>query len=166
MVLRGIQVLINAGAGNLISGIYDAQPPATATSTSGAATARSAPNPDIPALREQIDDLAGESELGSNGLALGSRRDAERRPGCCCQPALPLARRGPLLDGPPDGDGQAGYDAMGGTLGGFPMIGVGFNRSIVLDPHGFHRAGASSIRQLRLDPGTRPATSSTASRSR
>ena len=42
------------------------------------------PSPDIPALREQIQDLAGESDLGSNGLGLGSDATSAA-PGCCCR---------------------------------------------------------------------------------
>ncbi len=151
MVLRGVQVLINAGAGNLISGIYDAQPPATATSTSGAATARSAPDPDIPALREQIDDLAGESDLGSNGLALG--RDATQRGTgmLLSNPHFPWRGIDRFWMAHLTVKGKRGYDAMGGTLGGFPLIGIGFNRSMSWT-HTVSTGRRFVVRQLRLDP--------------
>lgn len=153
LLLRGLQIEIGASSGRLISGLYDAQPPggggsgnADADADVGAGDAAV----DIPALRERIGDLAGESDLGSNGLAFG--KSATKRKGgvLLSNPHFPWrgVDRFWMAHLTVKGD----YDVFGGTLGGFPLVGVGFNKHLSWT-HTVSTGRRFVVRQIQLAPG-------------
>lgn len=150
MLLRGAQIEIGASSGRLISGIFDAQPPgggdAAADSDDGADTS----DVDIPALRDQIGDLAGDSDLGSNGLAFGKSATKKKGGLLLSNPHFPWRGidRFWMAHLTVKGD----YDVMGGTLGGLPMAGIGFNDHISWT-HTVSTGRRFVIRQLTLAPG-------------
>lgn len=152
LLLRGLQIEIGASSGRLISGLYDAQPPggggdgsADAAGDEGGADAV-----DIPALRERIGDLAGESDLGSNGLAFG--KSATKRNGgvLLSNPHFPW--RGVDRFWMAHLKVKGAYDMFGGTLGGLPMVGIGFNKHLSWT-HTVSTGRRFIIRQLQLAPG-------------
>ncbi len=152
---RGLQIETGASSGRFLSGLVDAQPP-------GAATAAQATPPalDAAALRELTGAEAGDSDLGSNGLAFGSRVTRGGGGLLLANPHFPW--RGVDRFWMAHLKVRGVYDAMGGTLGGFPLIGVGFNRDLAWT-HTVSTGRRFVAVQLELAPGTPPATWSTAS---
>ena len=154
LLLRGLQIEIGASSGRLISGFYDAQPPSGGGNSDGDGVLDGADGADagldIPALREQVGDLAGESDLGSNGLAFG--KDATKKKGgvLLSNPHFPWRGIDRFWMAHLEVDGK--YDVMGGALGGLPLIGVGFNDDISWT-HTVSTGRRFVIRQLQLAPG-------------
>lgn len=147
LLLRGLQIEIGASSGRLISGLYNAQPPGGGGSV---ADSDDSADVDIPALRDQIGDLAGESDLGSNGLAFGKSATKKKGGLLLSNPHFPWRGidRFWMAHLTVKGD----YDVMGGTLGGLPMAGLGFNDHLSWT-HTVSTGRRFVIRQLTLAPG-------------
>lgn len=150
LLLRGLQIVTSASSGRFITGLYDAQPPGGGGSTSNGGDAEAGADVDIPELRERIGDLAGQSDLGSNGLAFGKSTTKKKGGLLLTNPHFPW--RGidrfwmAHLTVPGD------YDVLGGVLGGLPMIGVGFNEDLSWT-HTVSTGRRFVIRELQLAPG-------------
>lgn len=156
LLLRGLQIEIGASSGRFISGLYDAQPPTGGGNADseelGAPDGTDVADADldIPSLRDQVGDLAGESDLGSNGLAFG--KDATKKKGgvLLANPHFPWRGIDRFWMAHLEVDGK--YDVMGGALGGLPLIGVGFNDSMAWT-HTVSTGRRFIVRQLQLAPG-------------
>ena len=105
---------------------------------------------DPEALREAVGDEAGDSELGSNGVGFGSRGTGGKGGLLLANPHFPWRGVDRFWMAHLTVPGQ--YDAMGGTLGGFPWIGVGFNSSLAWT-HTVSTGRRFVIVQLKLAPG-------------
>ncbi len=153
LLLRGLQIETSASSGRLISGLYDAQPPGPAAAGSdaqGAGAGTPDADLDVGALRERIGDLAGESDLGSNGLAFGKSASKHKAGVLLTNPHFPWrgVDRFWMAHLKVKGD----YNMFGGTLGGFPLVGVGFNKHISWT-HTVSTGRRFVIRRLQLAPG-------------
>jgi len=144
LLLRGLQIEIGASSGVLISELFDAQPPAAAARPRAAAATVD------PGELERRFDQGGDSELGSNGLALGSEATKHGDGLLLANPHFPWRGVDRFWMAHLTVPGK--YDAMGGTLGGFPMIGVGFNRKLAWT-HTVSTGRRFAIMQLQLAPG-------------
>jgi acyl-homoserine-lactone acylase len=145
LALRGLQIELGASSGVFISDLYDAQPPG-ASANQPATASRLHPE----ALRRAIGAENGDSDLGSNGLAFGSK--GTRRGGglLLANPHFPWQGVDRFWMAQLTVPGK--YNALGGTLGGFPMVGIGFNRSMAWT-HTVSTGRRFVIQQLQLAPG-------------
>ena len=148
LYLRGYQFQTFPSSSALEAGIVGAQPPAVATAT---ATRTVAPARLDPLALQRMFGGGSDPGIGSNAIGVGSRGTRRGIAGMVlANPHFPW--RGPerlwlmQLDVP----GQ--YDMFGGTLFGFPLVGVGFNRHVA-----FTSTNATGFRfvpiQLQLVPG-------------
>ena len=144
LLLRGLQIEIGASSGVMISGLYDAQPPGSAPPR----PARSAFDPRE--LRDALGAESGDSELGSNGLALGSTATRSGSGMLLANPHFPWRGVDRFWMAHLTVPGK--YDAMGGTLGGFPEIGIGFNKDLAWT-HTVSTGRRFVVIQLQLAPG-------------
>lgn len=145
LALRGLQIEISASSGTFISDLYDAQPPGSSAKEPAAAT-RIHPE----ALKRTIGPESGDSELGSNGLAFGSKATKSGGGLLLANPHFPWRGVDRFWIAQLTVPGK--YNAMGGTLGGFPMIGVGFNRNMAWT-HTVSTGRRFVVEQLQLAPG-------------
>jgi acyl-homoserine-lactone acylase len=146
LALRGLQIEIGASSGTFISDLYDAQPPGPAASEPAAAEPRLRPG----ALRRAIGTENGESQLGSNGLAFGSRGTKKGGGLLLANPHFPWRGVDRFWMAQLTVPGK--YNALGGTLGGFPEIGIGFNRNMAWT-HTVSTGRRFVVEQLKLAPG-------------
>jgi acyl-homoserine-lactone acylase len=144
LLLRGLQIEIGASSGVLISGLYDAQPPGSAP------PAPARPEFDPRALRDALGPESGDSELGSNGLGLGSTSTKSGGGMLLANPHFPWRGVDRFWMAHLTVPGK--YDAMGGTLGGFPEIGIGFNKDLAWT-HTVSTGRRFAVIQLQLAPG-------------
>ncbi len=150
LLARGLQVETGASSGNLLGGLYDAQPPSAARKAGSSADATPSEDIDADALNEAIGAESGESELGSNGLAFGSKSTTKGQGLLLANPHFPW--RGVDRFWMAHLTVPHKYNMMGGTLGGFPMVGVGFNNNVAWT-HTVSTGRRFVIRQLTLAPG-------------
>jgi acyl-homoserine-lactone acylase len=120
MILRGEQIATEASSQQFLSGMVAAAPPA------GGAHATRATRRNLRALRAQF-DTADKAE-GSNGVGLGSKDTRSGRGMLLANPHFPW--RGTERFWMAQLDVPGSYDVEGGTLEGFPLIGIGFNRNL------------------------------------
>jgi acyl-homoserine-lactone acylase len=165
MLLRGAQITTEASSQQFIPGIVGAAPPSpaglaraartaaharvaarvrTATHARAAAPAR----PDAAALRAQF-DTAVRAE-GSNGIGLGARDTRSHHGIVLANPHFPW--RGTERFWMTQLDVPGKYDVEGGTLMGFPLVGIGFNRNIAWT-HTVSTDDRFVAYQLNLVPG-------------
>jgi acyl-homoserine-lactone acylase len=146
MILRGEQIVTEGSAQQFLSGIVAAAPPGPGTpSGSRRATAR----PDRAALEAQFGDAA-ERAQGSNGIGLGSLDTRSGHGMVLANPHFPW--RGTERFWMAQLDVPGSYDVEGGTLMGFPLIGIGFNRNIAWT-HTVSTSRRFVAYQLNLVPG-------------
>jgi acyl-homoserine-lactone acylase len=147
LALRGLQIEISASSGTFISDLYDAQPPGTpAAAQPAAAQSRVRPG----ALRRAVGAENGDSTLGSNGLAFGSKGTKKGGGLLLANPHFPWRGVDRFWMAQLTVPGK--YNALGGTLGGFPMVGVGFNKSMAWT-HTVSTGRRFVVQQLQLAPG-------------
>jgi acyl-homoserine-lactone acylase len=146
LALRGLQIEIGASSGTFISDLYDAQPPGPAASEPAAGEPRLRPG----ALRRAIGAENGESQLGSNGLAFGSKGTKKGGGLLLANPHFPWRGVDRFWMAQLTVPGK--YNALGGTLGGFPEIGIGFNRNMAWT-HTVSTGRRFVVQQLQLAPG-------------
>ena len=149
---RGIQLATTSSSSLFISGLVDAVPPTGAT-----ARARTASRPDLAALTRAFEGPRAPSQ--SNGAAFGSRATKRGSGMVLANPHAPWrgTERWWMVHLKIPGV----YDVMGGTLSGYPLVGIGFNRHLAWT-HTTSTARRFVLYELQLVPGTRPRTSWTA----
>lgn len=146
LFLRGEQIVTEGSAQQFISGIVGAAPPRSVTVASGRA-ARS--TVDLGALKAAFAGSSGAAE-GSNGLGLGSLDTRSGNGMLLANPHFPW--RGTERFWMAQLTVPGSYDVEGGTLEGFPLIGIGFNRHIAWT-HTVSTSRRFVIYQLKLVPG-------------
>ena len=123
MILRGAQIVTEGSAQQFLSGIVQAQPPAGGAQAAGVAPATTG----FGRLKSQFGPRSTR-DAGSNGVGLGSR-DTRSGTGCVlANPHFPWRGTERFWMAQLDVPGR--YDVEGGTLMGFPLIGIGFNRHL------------------------------------
>jgi acyl-homoserine-lactone acylase len=154
MILRGEQIVTEGSAQQFVPGIVAAAPPGVATTgvvTTGVAHARrtSAGTFNLAALRAQFGDQADRAQ-GSNGIGLGSLDTRSGHGMVLANPHFPW--RGTERFWMAQLDVPGSYDVEGGTLMGFPLIGIGFNRHMAWT-HTVSTTRRFVAYQLNLVPG-------------
>jgi acyl-homoserine-lactone acylase len=144
MILRGQQVVTEGSAQQFISGIVQATPP-----TAGAKDAHAKRvTRGFADLRRQFGPAA--QPAGSNGIGLGSKDTRSGQGMVLANPHFPW--RGTERFWMAQLDVPGSYDVEGGTLMGFPLIGIGFNRHIAWT-HTVSTSRRFVLYQLKLVPG-------------
>ena len=154
MFLRGLQIATEASSAQFETDEVDATPPGPATtaqpSTAQPSTAQpSATRLDVVALRSRFSP-PGRDGLGSNAIAVGSQDTAAGDGMVLANPHYPwqgterfwMAQLTVPLQ----------YDVLGGTLEGFPLIGIGFNQHVAWT-HTVSTSFRFTLYQLKLVPG-------------
>jgi acyl-homoserine-lactone acylase len=146
LFLRWLQIATASSSQVVIPDEAAAVPPSPAVT--GAATRGATAPLDMPALRSLRE--SGNSPNGSNGIAVG-RQDTQAGDGLVlANPHFPWVGTERFWMAQLTGPG--GYDVEGGTLMGFPLIGIGFNSDIA-----WTHTTSTSLRftffQLKLVPG-------------
>ncbi len=144
LYLRGEQIVTEGSAQQLISDLVDAVPP-----SAGAASAASAGRLDLPALTAQLGGTP-DASTGSNGIGLGSQDTRGGDGMVLANPHFPWRGTERFWMAQLTIPGQ--YNVMGGTLEGFPFIGIGFNQHLAWT-HTVSTTRRFTIFQLRLVPG-------------
>ncbi len=144
MILRGQQVVTEGSAQQFISGIVQAAPPTAGTK---APRAQRAPR-GFTALRRQFNSAA--QPAGSNGIGLGNKDTRSGHGMVLANPHFPW--RGTERFWMAQLEVPGSYDVEGGTLMGFPLIGIGFNRHIAWT-HTVSTSRRFVLYQLKLVPG-------------
>jgi acyl-homoserine-lactone acylase len=124
MILRGEQIATEASSQQFLSGMVAAAPPAAGAHATRTAPARAGGN--LIALRDQFN--AADRAEGSNGVGLGAEDTRSGHGMLLANPHFPW--RGTERFWMAQLDVPGSYDVEGGTLEGFPLIGIGFNRNI------------------------------------
>jgi acyl-homoserine-lactone acylase len=140
---RNEQIVTTPSSSRFISGLVDAQPPTGAT-----ARAATPGRPDTEALNRRVGSPA--SPLGSNGVGLGSDGTKNGTGMVLANPHSPW--RGTERWWMAHLTVPGSYDVMGGTIGGFPAIGSGFNESLAWT-HTVSTARRFVVFKLKLVPG-------------
>jgi acyl-homoserine-lactone acylase len=169
MLLRGAQIETEGSAQQFESGIVEAAPPTPAVMTPAArranaareanaardaktarqAKAASANAREFSALKQQFGDQADRSQ-GSNGIGLGAQDTRAKHGMVLANPHFPWVGTERFWMAQLDVPGQ--YDVEGGTLMGFPLIGIGFNRNLAWT-HTVSTSRRFVAYQLKLVPG-------------
>lgn len=146
MWLRGVQIATEASSQQFMSLEEAAQPP---TSTSSSLRPRgSLTQSGLQQLRSLVE--SGSSSNGSNGIGLGSK-DTRRRDGMVlANPHFPWYGTERFFAEQLDVPGK--YDVEGGTLMGFPLVGIGFNSDLAWT-HTVSTSMRFTIIQLKLAKG-------------
>jgi acyl-homoserine-lactone acylase len=124
MWLRGVQIATEASSQQFIPDLDAANPPAHASKP---AAAQSSPSRSgLRSLRSLIE--SGSSSSGSNGIGIGSQ-DTQNKDGMVlANPHFPWYGTERFFAEQLNVPGQ--YDVEGGTLMGFPLVGIGFNSDL------------------------------------
>ncbi len=147
MFLRGVQITTEASSQQFIGGIVGAAPPSVAGLASHVRTATTG-RPDLPALKAQFD--TANHAVGSNGVGLGAKDTRSGHGMVLANPHFPW--RGTERFWMAQLDVPGSYDVEGGTLMGFPLVGIGFNRHIAWT-HTVSTSDRFVAYQLKLVPG-------------
>ena len=147
MLLRGAQITTEASSQQFIPGVTGAAPPSLAGLAAHARTATPA-RPDAAALQAQF-DTADRAE-GSNGVGLGATDTRSRHGMVLANPHFPWRGTERFWMAQLDVPGK--YDVEGGTLMGFPLVGIGFNRNLAWT-HTVSTDDRFVAYQLKLVPG-------------
>jgi acyl-homoserine-lactone acylase len=149
MFLRGMQIVTEGSSQQFLSGLTQAAPP-TASLPAPAARRAAAPRPaNLTALKAQFGDAAGRSQ-GSNGIGLGARDTRSRHGMVLANPHFPWVGTERFWMAQLEVPGR--YNVEGGTLMGFPLIGIGFNRHLAWT-HTVSTSRRFIAYQLKLVPG-------------
>ncbi|MGH3415525.1 MAG: penicillin acylase family protein, partial [Actinocrinis sp.] len=146
MLMRGIQIVTEASSQQFIPGIDAAGPPAAGATAARAAGAVSRAG--LQTLRNRFD--SAHRAQGSNGIGLGAKDTRAGTGMVLANPHFPW--RGTERFWMAQLDVPGAYDMEGGTLMGFPLIGIGFNRNIAWT-HTVSTDGRFVAYQLKLVPG-------------
>jgi acyl-homoserine-lactone acylase len=144
MFLRGVQIATEASSQQFIPNEDAATPPRSKGSSEPARAAVS--RTDLRSLRTLVE--SGSSSNGSNGIGLGSK-DTQNKDGMVlANPHFPWYGTERFFAEQLDVPGQ--YDVEGGTLMGFPLVGIGFNSDLAWT-HTVSTSMRFTIAQLTLD---------------
>ncbi len=157
MYLRGYQIVTEASSAQVVGAEVQAAPPAhpaTSPTTSTAphtatTTAAVTAAPDPAALTAAFGSNGGDS-LGSNGIGIGSQDTAAGDGMLLANPHFPWQGTERFWMAQLTVPGQ--YDVEGGTLMGFPLIGIGFNQHVAWT-HTVSTSFRFTFYQLQLAPG-------------
>jgi len=151
MLLRGAQITTEASSQQFLSDMVATAPPPAQTlvARAGAATAARAPTASsFAALRARFD--AADRPAGSNGVGLGAQDTRAGTGMLLANPHFPWEGTERFWMAQLEVPGS--YDAEGGTLEGFPLVGIGFNRNIAWT-HTVSTDERFVLYQLKLVPG-------------
>lgn len=151
MILRGEQIVTEGSAQQFVPGIIAAAPPPTTATAGSSTTARQAlaRRLDLATLKAQFGDQAARAQ-GSNGIGLGALDTRSGHGIVLANPHFPWRGTERFWMAQLDVPGR--YDVEGGTLMGFPLIGIGFNRNIAWT-HTVSTTRRFVAYQLNLVPG-------------
>jgi acyl-homoserine-lactone acylase len=127
MFLRGYQIVTEASSAQFITMYADAKPPSSGTTMASTSAVTSSSSPDPAALLADFGS-SGNDTLGSNGIGLGSEDTAAGDGMVLANPHFPWRGTERFWMAQLTVPGQ--YDVEGGTLMGFPLIGIGFNQNL------------------------------------
>ncbi len=145
MILRGIQITTEGSSQQFLSGLVQATPPTMAATATRARTATHG----FALLRKQFGPAAAR-HAGSNGVGLGALDTRSGHGLLLANPHFPW--RGTERFWMAQLDVPGSYDVEGGTLMGFPLVGIGFNRNIAWT-HTVSTTRRFVAYQLHLVPG-------------
>jgi acyl-homoserine-lactone acylase len=146
MFLRGEQIVTEGSAQQFLADIINTTPP---TGGQAQATRAGGVTHGFAALKAQFGDQADRSQ-GSNGIGLGSLDTRSHHGMVLANPHFPWVGTERFWMAQLDVPGK--YDVEGGTLEGFPMIGIGFNRNLAWT-HTVSTSRRFAAYQLKLVPG-------------
>ncbi|HEX7354490.1 MAG TPA: penicillin acylase family protein [Mycobacteriales bacterium] len=153
MFLRGYQIATEASSQQFITREVNAAPPAIEPTTGGAAYVTPAAAPeggvDLAALHSEL-ATSGADLQGSNGIGIGSQDTAAGDGMVLANPHFPWRGTERFWMAQLTVPGQ--YDVEGGTLEGFPLIGIGFNQHLAWT-HTVSTSSRFTLYQLTLVPG-------------
>ena len=148
MWLRGAQIVTEASSQQFIPYEDAAAPPSATSSTSSAQSHPSPSRSSLRSLRSLVE--SGSSSSGSNGIGIGSK-DTQHKDGMVlANPHFPWYGTERFFAEQLDVPGQ--YDVEGGTLMGFPFVGIGFNSDLAWT-HTVSTSMRFTIVQLKLAKG-------------
>ena len=153
MFLRGYQVVIEASSAQFISLEVKAAPPkvpAPNSSPPTTATGSSALGATQAATLVAAFGSNGNDTLGSNGVGIGSQDTAAGDGMLLTNPHFPWRGTERFWMAQLTVPGQ--YDVEGGTLEGFPLVGIGFNQHLAWT-HTVSTSFRFTFYQLKLVPG-------------
>ena len=144
MFLRGLQVVTEASSAQFITYEVNATPPPASTTSSTRA--------DRPNVASLVADFGenGDATLGSNGIGVGSQDTANGDGIVLANPHFPWRGTERFWMAQLTVPGQ--YNVEGGTLEGFPLIGIGFNQDLAWT-HTVSTDFRFTFYQLSLVPG-------------
>jgi acyl-homoserine-lactone acylase len=148
MILRGVQITTEGSSQQFIPGIDAATPPASAPAPRAPRGASSPSRSGLRSLARQLD--SSQQATGSNGIGIGSRDTRSGAGMVLANPHFPWRGTERFWMTQLDVPGQ--YDMEGGTLEGFPLVGIGFNRHIAWT-HTVSTDRRFVVYQLALVPG-------------
>jgi acyl-homoserine-lactone acylase len=143
MFLRGAQIMSEAASQQFITDEVDATPPTPSDKASVTRT------PDTASLVAEFGQQDS-ATLGSNGIAIGSQDTAAGDGMVLANPHFPWRGTERFWMAQLTVPGQ--YDVEGGTLEGFPLIGIGFNQSLAWT-HTVSTSFRFTFYRLSLVPG-------------
>jgi acyl-homoserine-lactone acylase len=146
MWLRGFQIATEASSQQFISYEDEATPP-TASGSSTAPEA-SPSRADLRSLRGLVE--SGSSSDGSNGIGIGSKDTRHKDGMVLANPHFPWYGTERFFAEQLNVPGK--YDVEGGTLMGFPLIGIGFNSDLAWT-HTVSTSMRFTLEQLKLAKG-------------
>ena len=148
MLMRGVQIVTEASSQQFISGLDAAAPPAAGATAASSVRRLRSTHLNARRLRSQFDSAA--KAQGSNGIGLGALDTRARTGMVLANPHFPW--RGTERFWMAQLDVPGVYDMEGGTLMGFPLVGIGFNRNIAWT-HTVSTDDRFVLYQLKLVPG-------------
>ncbi|MGO9560860.1 MAG: penicillin acylase family protein [Acidimicrobiales bacterium] len=144
MFLRGVQIATEASSAQFVAYEAATEPP----SGSKTASRTISPRIDVKALDDLRD--GGASTKGSNGIGVGSTDTRDHDGMVLANPHFPWEGTERFWMAQLTVPGK--YDVEGGTLEGFPLIGIGFNQDLAWT-HTVSTDYRFTFYQLKLDPG-------------
>ncbi len=149
MFLRGQQIVTEGSSQQFLSGVVQAAPPNSSLPAAAVHQANETRKLNLSALKQQLGEDSDHSR-GSNGIGLGAQDTRSRHGMVLANPHFPWVGTERFWMAQLDVPGQ--YDVEGGTLMGFPMIGIGFNRNLAWT-HTVSTSRRFVAYQLKLVPG-------------
>jgi acyl-homoserine-lactone acylase len=148
MLLRGVQIVTEASSEQFVGDIVNTVPPNANATAAGARTA--SPAHAVHGFGVLERQLGDQSDSGSNGIGVGAQDTRSGHGLVLANPHFPWRGTERFWMAQLDVPGQ--YDVEGGTLMGFPLIGIGFNRDIAWT-HTVSTDRRFVAYQLKLVPG-------------
>ncbi len=147
MLLRGVQIETEGSSQQFLTDLVNGTPPVTAAKPARAT--RLAHHLNFSALKAQLGDGVDRAQ-GSNGIGLGSLDTRSGHGMVLANPHFPWRGTERFWMAQLDVPGR--YDVEGGTLMGFPLIGIGFNRNLAWT-HTVSTTRRFLVYHLKLVPG-------------